>query len=478
MIKQFQIDGLHKNEKVLIKFEDNIKIIIGENGSGKTTILNILFYLLSRKYNKLIDIDFSSISIVFENGKLYTIAKYQLVEFINSSKNNNNLNTFFLNDISIENIKYNFVEELNGFINKNSTNTLFLDYIFGELPKNKEYEIFVDDFIAKNFSDLNEGNIHDNEKQKLIARKRLVKSFLYDISSEFKVSILRLEKEIKKTNMTILYFPTYRRIEENIKNIESLNYKNELELVNNDTLIHFGMEDVEKRIDKLKKEISDKTNSGFNEISGELLSKLLNGITEINDSDLEEVDKKTLKLVLSRIGTNLSNIDKDKILKLIEDKSQLKENKQLTFFILKLLELHKKVQHLDEKIINFEKICNQYLYNKRIDYDANKLEVKVIKENSTKDIIEFSDLSSGEKQLISILSRIYLENNENLFIIFDEPELSLSIEWQKKILPDIVASDKCKFMLAVTHSPFIFKNNLQKYASSLNSYISEDIIPF
>jgi hypothetical protein len=37
-------------------------------------------------------------------------------------------------------------------------------------------------------------------------------------------------------------------------------------------------------------------------------------------------------------------------------------------------------------------------------------------------------------------------------------------------LPDIVKSGKCHFLLAVTHSPFIFENELEKYAIGLNVY--------
>jgi hypothetical protein len=50
--------------------------------------------------------------------------------------------------------------------------------------------------------------------------------------------------------------------------------------------------------------------------------------------------------------------------------------------------------------------------------------------------------------------------------------LSLSIFWQENLLPDIIDSGKCEFLFAVTHSPFIFNNKLDKYATSLNEYFS------
>lgn len=58
MIKQFKINGLFGFRNVEINFEDNIKILIGENGFGKTTVLNSLYYLLNGKYIKLSKIEF------------------------------------------------------------------------------------------------------------------------------------------------------------------------------------------------------------------------------------------------------------------------------------------------------------------------------------------------------------------------------------------------------------------------------------
>ena len=83
-----------------------------------------------------------------------------------------------------------------------------------------------------------------------------------------------------------------------------------------------------------------------------------------------------------------------------------------------------------------------------------------------------SKLSSGEKQIISLFAKIYLSDYKSYIILFDEPELSLSMIWQKQLLPDILDSKKCNFLLAVTHSPFIFDNELDQYAVGLSEYVS------
>lgn len=77
-------------------------------------------------------------------------------------------------------------------------------------------------------------------------------------------------------------------------------------------------------------------------------------------------------------------------------------------------------------------------------------------------------LSSGEKQIVSLFSHLYLSGQKNSFVIIDEPELSLSVPWQKRLLPDIL--NKCNGFIAVTHSPFIFDNELRTYVHSLEEY--------
>ncbi|WP_367142226.1 AAA family ATPase [Aeromonas sp. ANNP30] len=87
--------------------------------------------------------------------------------------------------------------------------------------------------------------------------------------------------------------------------------------------------------------------------------------------------------------------------------------------------------------------------------------------------VDWENLSSGEKQIVSLFARLYLDRSENLAIFFDEPELSLSIEWQRKLLPHIMKSGKCQFLFCTTHSPFIFENELDAFASDLAFYVEE-----
>lgn len=107
----------------------------------------------------------------------------------------------------------------------------------------------------------------------------------------------------------------------------------------------------------------------------------------------------------------------------------------------------------------FVDVTNRYLVNKKFVYDENDVDIKINNIN-TGNSVELENLSSGEKQLISLFSMLYLDKADNYIVIFDEPELSLSIEWQESLLPDMINSGKCSFLIAATHSPFIFDNEL------------------
>ncbi|MBV5279444.1 MAG: ATP-binding protein [Campylobacteraceae bacterium] len=134
------------------------------------------------------------------------------------------------------------------------------------------------------------------------------------------------------------------------------------------------------------------------------------------------------------------------------------------------MDIYNEHKHLDDKIKKFRDVCNEYLVDKQFIYDESSVDLDIYR-NGTDEKVEINKLSSGEKQIISIFSKIYLEKTENLIVLFDEPELSLSLPWQKRLLPDIMNSEKCKFLLAVTHSPFIFQNELEAYAVGINMYM-------
>ena len=57
-------------------------------------------------------------------------------------------------------------------------------------------------------------------------------------------------------------------------------------------------------------------------------------------------------------------------------------------------------------------------------------------------------------------------------MIIDEPELSLSVEWQERILEDIVECTKCDQLVVATQSPFVYDNTLISYAHAMDEFLT------
>ncbi len=64
-------------------------------------------------------------------------------------------------------------------------------------------------------------------------------------------------------------------------------------------------------------------------------------------------------------------------------------------------------------------------------------------------------LSSGEKQLLILLSETLLQRGQPAIFIADEPELSLHVLWQEKLVASLRALNPSAQIIAATHSPDI-----------------------
>lgn len=70
--------------------------------------------------------------------------------------------------------------------------------------------------------------------------------------------------------------------------------------------------------------------------------------------------------------------------------------------------------------------------------------------------IHLGQLSSGEKQLLIILLRVFLMDEEPYVLLMDEPEISLHIEWQYRLFEEIQRLNPRCQIITSTHSPSIF----------------------
>lgn len=78
--------------------------------------------------------------------------------------------------------------------------------------------------------------------------------------------------------------------------------------------------------------------------------------------------------------------------------------------------------------------------------------------------LTLAQLSSGEKQLFLILLKALICSDKPALLLLDEPEISLHMDWQEKIIDAIkIINPNCQ-LLIVTHSPGVIINGwMDKY---------------
>jgi energy-coupling factor transporter ATP-binding protein EcfA2 len=447
-LKSIKIVGLFGKKTYEIKVENNKLILVAENGSGKTTIVNIMYYFLSRQWAKLLKYDFKEI-IANINGQEIYFSR----DWIDLSKSDK---------ISRYMKKYppHYRDMLNRILPLIETRDLFRH------PENIER-------IA-NLYDVPSGLLFD-----------FFNSFRREQENLFTGKLSEIDALVSKLfDAKILYLPTYRRIEQELQSIfpgleedivkyqrkNRLPYKQDSHYVE---LVEFGMEDVVNVIEQKVTSLKDNFNFNLqNTLTGGYLKSVINKDYQKLKYDLiQEFNENRFKSILNRIDESiLTNNEKERLLNFIKEiklKSDIEaEDKILAYFLYRLLDIYKTLENEESAIVKFKEVCNRYLANKTLNYDNFQMSINL----ESGDEIKFRDLSSGEKQIISLFSQLYLTEDNQYFIIIDEPELSLSVPWQRKFLTDICESNYCSGIIAVTHSPFIFENELNRFAHSLNEF--------
>ena len=67
-------------------------------------------------------------------------------------------------------------------------------------------------------------------------------------------------------------------------------------------------------------------------------------------------------------------------------------------------------------------------------------------------------LSSGEKQMLAILLTVLVEDEQPYVLFMDEPEVSLHIEWQKRLIDLCLELNPNVQIILTTHSPAVIMN--------------------
>ena len=85
-------------------------------------------------------------------------------------------------------------------------------------------------------------------------------------------------------------------------------------------------------------------------------------------------------------------------------------------------------------------------------YKGVKLDDFTIGESD--DAIDSRMLSAGEQQMLSFLC--YNAFYEDSVVFIDEPEISLHLDWQRRLFPSLMRQQTSNQFIVATHSPCIY----------------------
>ena len=254
-----------------------------------------------------------------------------------------------------------------------------------------------------------------------------------------------LEKQIAKTTKQSLFFPTFRRIEGGFSRAAT------------DGAMMFRISTPEMLQDSMSRfsdEVSINGHKFIASISTEDLGELL--IQKYADI-YEEISTRQAQ-ALEEISKEIqNNPDKDKVSEIPQDASALldaiqkvnKEREQLSKPFSVLSELSRKILRY-----NAIHITGQVVGGETTDGITLGEENDGVTIGKAKDAISSDKLSSGEKQMLGFLC--YNAFSDNTAIFIDEPELSLHVDWQRRLFPTLLEQGQNNQFFVATHSPFIY----------------------
>ena len=112
-------------------------------------------------------------------------------------------------------------------------------------------------------------------------------------------------------------------------------------------------------------------------------------------------------------------------------------------------------QQLSQKKTRFQDIVDDLFTDtgKKIVRTENEIRFSQIGET----LVPYQ-LSSGEKQMLAILLTVLVEDNQPYVLFMDEPEVSLHIEWQKRLIDLLLELNPNVQIILTTHSPAVVMN--------------------
>ncbi|WOA60674.1 AAA family ATPase [Bacillus mycoides] len=421
------------DHEIKINNERGITIVIGENGLGKTIMLEIIESFFKGEFLYFKNVIFNKLIFEFDDNVCWTLTKEQ-VEVEGEFLIINQIGNAEAYRIQITSLDPEKIQAEASYIGRS------LGHI-SRLPSNRWRNRVTDEIY---------------NAQELIdkyGREILWNNYNY----QYKYEMNRLidvptwyQERFEKMNVSLI--ETQR-----VFNIGQLDQEPV------ETVKKYSIE-LEKLIkDKLTEstELSSKLDRTY---PNRLIDELKKGKSTISDVELNEklnqLEEK--RKLLDKVG--LVETEKDSNLLEIDRPNDVVKD-VLMLYIKDSFEKLSIYDEISKRIELLLKIINSRFKHKQL--FANKDNGFLFKSTVIKDdkndykTIPIEQLSSGEKNELILFYELIFKSNANSLILIDEPEISLHISWQNKFISDlneIHTLNKLDILIA-THSPDIISNN-------------------
>jgi len=285
----------------------------------------------------------------------------------------------------------------------------------------------------------------------------------------------------------ILYLPTYRRIERELSSIigydpddprRGVNIARQQEDASDYVeLVEFGMNDVKRSINRVLEDIRNFQLAGATRLSLSYLGDVVSqSYKSVDRHEIENASDESIDSILNRIdNTILSPHNKARLRDVVTSAKTTSnvpsEHEQIIYhYFSKLIRFQRELQIKEQSISDFCDLCSTYILDKSFTYSTSEFTLKITSKRLNAEV-PLAELSSGEKQIVSLFSHLYLSGRDRFFVLIDEPELSLSVPWQRRFLLDIRKASFCAGLVAATHSPFIYDNELRKNTHAVGEFV-------
>jgi len=423
-IKSVSVKGLWDVKNININFNEDVNILIGGNGSSKTTFLRIVESLLNVDLASIEEIIFDEVEIVIQHEEPLKLVIQRLMEDMVTP-----LYRYMFPDGETIDIRYSDAR-----------------MIYRSLNSHRIYQHLKDRLeVLVRVSWLSINRISENSDR---IERRVSESARTDVDLKLvllmnQIVSYRLQLETKVNNRT-------KKFNEDI--VSLLLYNSSY-----DTLPKF---DQIQRIQSYNKE--------------DIVTELHKVFSYFGDPRVhtEEIQNHAEKIiqVVDKLNSKDSSFTAEEMLSL-----------SLMTRTLAILTLSSTYQADKAKILEpitmYLDIVAQYLKDKRIDLNVSTGELTpYVRLNGKKEReLDVKVLSSGEKQLLILLTETLLQQSQPYIFIADEPELSLHIEWQRNLVNSIRNLNPNAQIIFATHAPEIAANHSKKLINmqSVTTYAEE-----